>query len=195
MNAYSSFFSSGLLAPQRDASAPQYQCPPSPIGRSDVCIDDSDADMDGIMSVSRVRSALSGENKLSVNTSHPRLRKRRSSSALASSPMSAIRSPMRAANSALQVQRHLPGTPTRSRSGSLNAANNIASQNTSLMGRFRSNSTGEAMRYVQFLSVSDVWKYAQLSYSEPVVVATFLVLHLQCHRFLSRMFLLCHPRK
>lgn len=150
MNAYSSFFSSGLLAPQRDATAPEYQCPPSPIGRFDIGIDDSDADMDAILSVSRVRSGSSGENKLSINTSHPRLKKRRSSSALASSPMSAIRSPMRAANSALQVQRHLPGTPTRSRSGSLNTANNIASQSTSLMGRFRSNSTGEALRYARF---------------------------------------------
>lgn len=90
----------------------------------------------------------------------PRLRKRRSSVNIGTSPMNAIKSPQRNAGNALHVQQRLPPLPTtgsmgRSRSGSLSFLGwgapstaetcdvpNAASQNTSLFGRMRSGSIG-----------------------------------------------------
>ena len=85
----------------------------------------------------------------------PKLRKRRSSLTLATSPMNNIRSPSRAANNALHLQRQLytaigPASP-RSRSGSLAGEDasasrfgnaGVANSGNSLSSRLRSGSFG-----------------------------------------------------
>lgn len=177
MDSYSSFFSSGLLAPQRDLTATMYQCPPSP-ATTESCMDDSDAEMESVPTLSNLHAH---EKKLTLNTNPPRLRKRKSSTTLASSPMSAIRSPMRAANVALQVQRHIPDTPSRSRSGSLSAANSIASQSTSLMGRLRSNSTGEVLRYVFCFHSFNLQLFMFSCLEQDAVVTSLVPLYLCLH--------------
>lgn len=81
------------------------------------------------------------------STTQPKLRKRRSSLTQATSPMNAIRSPTRAANNALHLQRQLS---PRSRSGSVSGEDSrygnigVASNETSLEARMRSGSLGSA---------------------------------------------------
>ncbi|EAU90695.2 hypothetical protein CC1G_03964 [Coprinopsis cinerea okayama7 len=143
---------------------------------SDIDLDSSDAEMDDISKrditptqQSVLRASTSSNTSTSSNGSvhgqppagngAPRLRKRRSSLSLSISvsPMNAIRSPIRTANAALQLQRHLG---SRSRSGSLvsssvppTATDNVfavpggmsAKETTSLMGRLRSGSVGSTL--------------------------------------------------
>ncbi|KAH6915585.1 hypothetical protein BKA70DRAFT_464852 [Coprinopsis sp. MPI-PUGE-AT-0042] len=140
--------------------------PVSPLPRAhsesdtDTDIDLSDHDMDTDFkrditptqqSVARARAG-SGS---SIGTM-PRLRRRRSSLTVATSPMNVIRSPIRTAGNALHLQRAI----SRSRSGSLASSpptesvfnffgggQNEASHGTSLMGRLRSGSVGAALSH------------------------------------------------
>lgn len=147
MTTYSAFFSSGLLASRNAADSSSDYDPysptllASPLSDSDI---EPDTDRENTPTPENVpRTALTPA------VSQRRLRKRRSSLTIGTSPMHAIRSPQRNAGAALQLQMHLP-SPSRSRSGSLNATgtNNIASQSTSLVGRMRSGSVGAALRWV-----------------------------------------------
>ncbi|KAG6810834.1 hypothetical protein H0H92_010128 [Tricholoma furcatifolium] len=138
MTTYSAFFSSGLLGPNQPSDSHFYDAP-SPISPN-APLPDSDTEMDRDITPTpdTVRAA-----------SQPRLRKRRSSLTIGTSPMNAIRSPARTAGAALQLQMHLPN-PSRSRSGSLSitgaAIANIASETTSLVGRMRSGSVSMGLR-------------------------------------------------
>lgn len=93
-------------------------------------------------SVSKLSADTASPQPNAQNT--PRLRRRRSSLTQSTSPMNAIRSPTRAAGSALLLQMQLagvtttPGVVTRARSGSMNSG--AAMDNSSLMGRLRSGS-------------------------------------------------------
>lgn len=128
---------------------------------TDMDLSDADHDMETDFkrditptqqSVARARAG-SGS---SGNGTMPRLRRRRSSLTIATSPMNVIRSPIRTAGNALQLQRVM----NRSRSGSLASSpptetvfnffgggSNEASHGTSLMGRLRSGSVGAALSH------------------------------------------------
>lgn len=178
---YSAFFSSGLLAqhsPQKKnlnssfpwdarkansdhSSSPSR--PSSPIPLPDESLMDIDVasydDRRSVTPTPRLKTPVQSPQPVKVQvTMSPKLRKRRSSLTLATSPMNAIRSPARAANNAFHLQRQLytaigPASP-RSRSGSLvgedasasrfsNAG--VASSETSLGGRLRGGSFGSAI--------------------------------------------------
>ncbi|TFK37439.1 hypothetical protein BDQ12DRAFT_750947 [Crucibulum laeve] len=158
------------------APSPARASSPMPIpDDSDIEIDDDDEEEDkqgtptrrastsasSVTSTTSVATAasLSSQTHTSAssnatNQPRPRLRKRRSSLTVAASPMAAIRSPVRTAGNAGQLQRHL--TPLRARSGSVGADvfgsfssiaggnGNVATQGTSLMSRMRSGSIGGA---------------------------------------------------
>jgi hypothetical protein len=158
MAAYSAFFSSGLLAPHHPASPTNYYDAPSPARPSSPPIpDDSDIEVDTEREETPTPDVPSFLPPITTQ-SRPRLRKRRSSITLGTSPMNAIRSPSRTAGAALQLQLHLPTSPSRSRSSSLSNATttnqtdlyggvgigmgNVASEDTSLVGRMRSGSMG-----------------------------------------------------
>lgn len=160
--------SSSLHIPIGDSS-PIRPVSPLPRARSsgsesdtdtDMDLSDADHDMDTDFkrditptqqSVARARAG-SG----SSNGTMPRLRRRRSSLTVATSPMNVIRSPIRTAGNALQLQMAIG----RSRSGSLatspptesvfnffGGGQNEASHGTSLMGRLRSGSVGAALSH------------------------------------------------
>ncbi|KAJ3806130.1 hypothetical protein F5876DRAFT_81019 [Lentinula aff. lateritia] len=156
MTTYSAFFSSGLLAaPHMSSSHLMYNnhiprhgdVSPSLLTITDALDDTSDIDLD--------RSST--PTLTSIETSMhqtQRLRRRRSSLTIGTSPINAIKSPSRAAGNALQLQRHLFTTPGRSRSGSTSSVmsigeevnSNIASENTSLYRRMRSGSVGSVLK-------------------------------------------------
>ncbi|KAF9445853.1 hypothetical protein P691DRAFT_805071 [Macrolepiota fuliginosa MF-IS2] len=138
---------------------------PAPIG-DDSDVEDLDIEMDteGARAPTPTPSSVGGRSRSGSIAStvqqdqKPRLRKRRSSLNVATSPMNAIKSPQRNAGNALHLQQRLPLLPTgsigRSRSGSLSFlgfgappvdggdAPNVAPQGTSLLGRMRSGSVG-----------------------------------------------------
>lgn len=199
---YSAFFSSGLLAPphlypkSRTPPSSPGLLPSSPglapslgvtRGSSPMPIaDDSDIedldmnmDEDGARALTPTPSCTSGRSRSGSVAStiqqgqKPRLRKRRSSLNVASSPMNAIKSPQRNAGNALQLQQRLTGSIGRSRGGSLSFLGlgapssesidgpNVASQGTSLLGRMRSGSVGgttisNLFRYVSFINYSSI---------------------------------------
>lgn len=185
--AYSAFFSSGLLAPPqlypKSARTPPSSpgllpsspgLVPSPRSASPVADDSDIEDFDINMDTDEPRrfptptpSSVGGRSRsgsvVSVaqhaqQAQKPRLRRRRSSINVGTSPMNVIKSPQRNAGSALQLQQRLSGSIGRSRGGSLsflglgppstepNSQNgqNVASQSTSLLGRMRSGSVGGA---------------------------------------------------
>jgi hypothetical protein len=161
--------SSSLHIPIGDSS-PIRPVSPLPRARSggsesdtDTDIDLSDADHDMDTDVKRditptqqsVARARAGSGS-SGNGTMPRLRRRRSSLTVATSPMNVIRSPIRTAGNALHLQMAI----SRSRSGSLatspptesvfnffGGGQNEASHGTSLMGRLRSGSVGAALSH------------------------------------------------
>ncbi|KAF5379444.1 hypothetical protein D9615_006566 [Tricholomella constricta] len=175
MTTYSAFFSSGLLAPHHasfsgygqlnadsypdyDASSPA--TPSSPLPDSDIEVERDREITPTPDAPSRSMSSSSSNSSANPCTTQapPRLRRRRSSLTVGTSPMNSIRSPTRTAGAALQLQMHLPN-PTRSRSGSLSAStsqtdmygkvgksSNVASEGTSLVGRMRSGSVGTVLR-------------------------------------------------
>ncbi|KAJ4490431.1 hypothetical protein J3R30DRAFT_80007 [Lentinula aciculospora] len=160
MTTYSAFFSSGLLAaPHMYPSHSMYNShisthdnvSPSMLSISDVLDDTSDIELD--------RSATPTPTNVDGQASsvlHPRLRRRRSSLTIGTSPMNTIKSPSRAAGNALQLQRHLFTSPGRSRSGSTSSAMSIgeevnagiASESTSWYRRMRSGSVGSVLKYI-----------------------------------------------
>lgn len=171
---YSAFFSSGLLAqhtPQKKKLSSSYSwdaridhCPSqpsSPIPRRDESLMDVDVagyDDRSLTPTPRIKTPMQSPQPLKIQAMSPKVRKRRSSLTLATSPISAIRSPTRAASNALHIQRQLftaigPASP-RSRSGSFagddasasrlsNAG--VASCENSLGGRLRGGSFGCAL--------------------------------------------------
>ena len=175
---YSAFFSSGLLAqhtPQKkkvnssfswDATLDQSPSrPSSPIPIPDESLMDIDMasynDRRSITPTPLTKMPMPSPQPVKIQamsqaqSQQPKLRKRRSSLTLATSPMNTIRSPTRAANNALHLQRQLfsaigPAS-SRSRSGSLSGEDTtasrfsnagVASNETSLGGRLRSGSFG-----------------------------------------------------
>ncbi|KAG5732858.1 hypothetical protein E4T56_gene7943 [Termitomyces sp. T112] len=137
MATYSAFFSSGFLASRNAHDT-------SSLGLSSDSDTEPDTDRESTPTPDNISRAVPVPA-----APQSRLRKRRSSLTIGTSPMNAIRSPQRNASAALQLQMHLT-SPSRSRSGSLSAAgtnnSNIASESTSLVGRMRSGSVGVALR-------------------------------------------------
>ncbi|KAG6907492.1 hypothetical protein DXG01_008686 [Tephrocybe rancida] len=159
MTTYSAFFSSGLLAPRHAASSYPHYDAPSPVSPSSP-LPDSDVDLNMDRDITPTPDSVYRPTATVTTAAapQPRLRKRRSSLTVGTSPMNAIRSPARTAGAALQLQMHL-ASPSRSRSGSLSTTTsttadtynnigmgNIASENTSLVGRMRSGSVGAVLR-------------------------------------------------
>lgn len=121
------------------------------LGVSDILDDTSDIELD------RSTTPTPAPNGQPAQSGQPKLRRRRSSLTLGTSPMNVIKSPSRSVGSALQLQRHLYASPGRARSGSTSSiisigeevhqtSNNIASESTSLFGRMRSGSIGSALK-------------------------------------------------
>jgi hypothetical protein len=156
--AYSSFFSSGLLAAPHNLSRNASNVSPSLRSASDVLDDISDMELD------RDRSKTPTPAPVNV-APQPRLRRRRSSLTTGTSSMNSIKSPTRAAGNALHFQRHLYSASTsvtssnRSRSGSASSAmslsigeeklshsKDVATENNSLMRRLRSGSVGSVLK-------------------------------------------------
>ena len=209
LNSYSSFFSSGLLAPhtprlqRRDTVSSDFSessawdsdadtdsfSPTSPSPSSPIALPDEsmmDVDMSEFvastlrnrerrsatptlahhgegqttpmqqspqsskgavaLSLATTSSLSSSSMTTTTTTAQPRLRRRRSSLTQATSPMNAIRSPVRAAGNALH--HHLQIVPTatsRSRSGSLSLGDAMgATYGSSLVGRMRSGSCSDS---------------------------------------------------
>ncbi|TFK20261.1 hypothetical protein FA15DRAFT_659229 [Coprinopsis marcescibilis] len=185
MTGYSALFSAGLLAtsygfpktPSKDRSSNYSDTLPLPLrdgspvrpvsplpGSSDSDVDmDCDSAREATPTQQSVSAAAASTSATTTTKSQPRLRKRRSSLTITTSPMTSIRSPMRTAGAALQLQRHLalasPGS--RSRSGSMTqppsavegtfssvyvpgAGSSMGTEGTSIMGRLRSGSMGSA---------------------------------------------------
>ncbi|KAJ7623537.1 hypothetical protein FB45DRAFT_108491 [Roridomyces roridus] len=131
---YSLFFSSGLYA----AAASVYSTSRSHDEDMDHAPHDSTGDL-------AYFPAAAAPSTRSAPLS-PRPRKRRSSLTASASPMSAVKlakSPSRSAGNAWYVANvAVPHSPARSRSGSLN----VASEDTSMLGRMRSGSIGSRIR-------------------------------------------------
>ncbi|KAG1803515.1 hypothetical protein EV424DRAFT_1647565 [Suillus variegatus] len=132
MVTYSSFFSSGLLAPYHPrATTPAPPSSPMPIPSSPMHPVDRD------LSVTPTPGGNSN-NVVAIptaNADRPRMRRRRSSMNIGANPMALIKSPTRNAGSALQRTGIM--SPTRSRAGSIAES---ASESSSLFGRLRSGS-------------------------------------------------------
>ncbi|KIK52117.1 hypothetical protein GYMLUDRAFT_251471 [Collybiopsis luxurians FD-317 M1] len=168
MTAYSSFFSSGLLAAHHAvynnfSHSRSDDVSPSLFGLSDPLDDSSDIEMDRSSTPVPPTNAQPAPWAQSAQTGQPKLRRRKSSLTMATSPMNMIKSPSRSAGNAIQLQRHLFASPSRSRSGSAssvlsigeelaphqtvsNGSNDVASKSNSLFGRMRSGSVGSALK-------------------------------------------------
>lgn len=154
MTTYSAFFSSGLLAAPHMYSSRLYnnkhEASPSLLGMGDMLDDTSDIEVD--RSTTPTPATVPSDSQ--SHHALPRLRRRRSSLTVGTSPINCIKSPTRAAGNALQLQRHLFASPSRSRSGSIDSVlgeelpqlNNIASKSTSLLSRMRSGSVGTTLK-------------------------------------------------
>ncbi|KAL0569050.1 hypothetical protein V5O48_012919 [Marasmius crinis-equi] len=160
---YSDFFSSGLLAPPVPYTRPRYDSTSSTMSTmstisnstvtttiSDALDDASDIE-DNVFSSNRARGTTPTPANQPPKSPKRTLRKRKSSLSVSTSPLTSLRSPNRAAENALSFQRHLQGTPSRARSGSINS---VATESTSMLGRIsstvggrpRSGSLGTALR-------------------------------------------------
>ncbi|KAK1231335.1 hypothetical protein PQX77_005550 [Marasmius sp. AFHP31] len=168
---YSDFFSSGLLAPPVPYTRPRYDSTSSTMSsvstlssasNSTVTTTISDA-LDDASDIEDPFSSNHARGREITPTPQPpkspkrTLRKRKSSLSVQTSPLQSLRSPNRAAESALAFQRHLHGTPSRPRSGSVNSAAteatsmlgrlaNVAEGPVGITGRMRSGSVGTALR-------------------------------------------------
>lgn len=168
MTTYSAFFSSGLLAGPNmysrcnttnsnfgGFSFPKWQGQEELSRVIDALDDTSDIEVDR----STTPTPSTQPSQAHASGHPPRLRRRRSSLNVGTSPMNIIKSPSRAVGNALQLQRHLLASPGRSRSGSASSVlsigeelslgttgNNVASESTSLVGRMRSGSVGSALK-------------------------------------------------
>jgi hypothetical protein len=164
---YSAFFSSGLLAqhtPQKKKLNSSYSWdatridhspsqPSSPIPILDEHLMDIDVvsyDDRSVTPTPRIKTPMQSPQPLKIQPMSPKLRKRRSSLTIATSPISAIRSPVRAVNNALHLQRQLhtaigPASP-RSRSGSLAGEDASASRFSNAGVASCENSFGSRLR-------------------------------------------------
>ncbi|KAF5345241.1 hypothetical protein D9757_014073 [Collybiopsis confluens] len=147
MTTYSSFFSSGLLAAHHavynNFSTRELGSglSPSTLTVSDSLEHTSDVELDRSVTPTPMNIAQTGSSSVAQGFSaQPKLRRRRSSLTMATSPINAIKSPARSAGNAMQFQRHLyasPGVP---------AVAVIASKGKSLLGRLRSGSVGSVLK-------------------------------------------------
>jgi hypothetical protein len=140
MAVYSSFFSSGLLAPYPPRST--NHCPPSsPMPMPSSPIDPVDRGLSTTPTPSGTSNNI--VQAPTANVDRPPMRRRRSSINIAAHPMALIKSPTR--NAGFALQRTGVMSPTRSRAGSLAEG---ASDSNSLFGRLRSGSlnAGAQMR-------------------------------------------------
>jgi cytoskeletal protein RodZ len=179
ITGYSAFFSSGLLAPPRKTSPELTPCSPSafllssPLGHSSPrpTGEDEPMDEDGRATTPTPGTSERPPNSTGSNTSTAtvtavsRLRRRRSSLTISTSPATQLKT---------SASRPVLNTAvvTRTRSGSIVASgplsdaqglgvaggrkrsgsNARASSDTSLMGRLRSGSLGTALRWVSLLA-------------------------------------------
>lgn len=164
MSAYSSLFSSGLLAPNQGMPNSRAHTPPpppsspmmipttpgDPIDRSLTATPTQQLSSNAMLISPGPSSSNSSLNNMETETQpqpRPRLRKRRSSLSVTVSPMSNIKSPGRSAGHALQRTGLM--SPSRMRSGSVSEFGMgmaVASEDNSLAGRMRSVNTGVALR-------------------------------------------------
>ena len=163
---YSAFFSSGLLynTPKKRVKSSSWNAtaldhsPSRPSSPIPIPVDSlMDVDNDDRRSAtptpqSKTKTPMQSPQPLKIHTQQPKLRKRRSSLTLATSPINAIRSPTRTASNAFHFQRQLctalgPASP-RSRSSNVSGEDarfsnaGVANTETSLGGRLRSGSFG-----------------------------------------------------
>jgi hypothetical protein len=161
---YSAFFSSGLLynTPKKSVKSSSWNatvldhspsCHSSPISIPvDSLMDVDNDDRRSATPTPQSKTPMQSPQPLKIHIQQPRLRKRRSSLTLATSPINAIRSPTRTASNALHLQRQLctamGPAPPKSRSSSVSGEDarfsnaGVASTETSLGGRLRSGSFG-----------------------------------------------------
>lgn len=167
MAYYSSFFNSGLLAPDAEVHRPRTPTTPrafsvnsgddkTPLASSFSLPPSADSDA--------IPSLLAQTEAINISADRPRMRRRRSSMGLSSSPVTPLKGTPPLPRAAAQLQRQsMPlgmASPTRSRSGSVTdsisfarttmpttaAAATDATKSNSLIGRLRSVSVGNALR-------------------------------------------------
>jgi len=170
---YSSFFSSGLLAPLPHERGPSPSSPSTPrqshslLPGSDPFFVDPDTTPTAIeFSASRNKSikdedvlptapsahshsdssSSSSSGSINVNGDRPRLRRRRSSLTASTSPVAAMKSaaPPRAARQSLFVSRARSGSEASSYAR-MSVSGESATERNSLVGRMRSGSVGGAV--------------------------------------------------
>ncbi|KAF8448760.1 hypothetical protein L210DRAFT_3523065 [Boletus edulis BED1] len=137
MATYSSFFSSGLLAP-RVARCTTPVLPSSPMAVSASPLDPVDRRLSLTPTPPGQTSPCAKVPTVPANAERHRMRRRRSSINIGASPMALIKSPVRNAGAALQRTGLM--SPTRHRAASIGI--NEAFENNSLFGRLRSGSVG-----------------------------------------------------
>lgn len=137
MATYSTFFSSGLLAP-RIARCKTPVLPSSPMAISASPVDPVDRQLTLTPTPHGQTSPCPKALEAPTNAERPRMRRRRSSINIGASPMALIKSPVRNAGAALQRTGLM--SPTRHRAASIGI--NEAFENNSLFGRLRSGSVG-----------------------------------------------------
>lgn len=167
---YSAFFSSGLLAPPNELSYPAMRSRQdstsstfsvsSFLASPSAIYGDRERDVSAYDDTSDVETEVVKRERTKSSQGAPKtVRRRRSSLSINASPMTHVRSPSRAVESSLALQRHLQ-TPSRSRSGSLTAAGlamgampSQSQRNASdvdatmkVRTRMRSGSVGEALK-------------------------------------------------
>ncbi|KAH0836870.1 hypothetical protein J3R83DRAFT_8660 [Lanmaoa asiatica] len=135
MATYSTFFSSGLLAP-RIARCTTPVLPPSPMAISAGPVEPVDRQLSLTPTPVGQTSPCSKALAAHTNSERPAMRRRRSSINIGASPMALIKSPVRNAGAALQRTGFM--SPTRHRAASVSM--NEAFENNSLFGRLRSGS-------------------------------------------------------
>ncbi|KAN0088315.1 hypothetical protein V8E55_005372 [Tylopilus felleus] len=138
MATYSAFFSSGLLAP-RVARCTTPVLPSSPMAIPTSPVDPVDRQLSLTPTSPGPASPCPKALEAPTNSERPRMRRRRSSININTSPMSLIKSPIRNAGAALQRTGLM--SPTRHRAASVGI--NEAFENNSLFGRLSSGSVGD----------------------------------------------------
>ncbi|KIP12804.1 hypothetical protein PHLGIDRAFT_123873 [Phlebiopsis gigantea 11061_1 CR5-6] len=164
---YSSFFSSGLLAVDADGVHRPDQTTPRAFNRTfvdDMTPTASSFSAPTVPAASDVIPSLLAQTEaITISADRPRVRRRRSSVGLSSSPVAPLKAAPPLPRAAVHLQRQSMPTgmmsPNRSRSGSISdfhrsamgmtsMASSDATNSTNLMGRLRSGSVGNSLRSV-----------------------------------------------
>lgn len=167
MPAYSNLFSSGLLAPHQGLCDSRAHTPTpadTPMLTPTTSADPVDRfptstpPRNFSSNAMQVSPGPSGNSQSDTHTNttemRPRLRKRRSSLSVTTSPKGHIKSPGRSAGHALQRTGLMSPSRMRSRSVGEFGNGNVASEETSLAGRMWSGCTGGILRSVGFFLFS-----------------------------------------